>query len=163
VRYFVTVGGETLELEVERSADGTSRVRDAAGREVTVTSLFEQAGAHTLSIAGQVIEVRPREAEVTFAQERFSVRAESERERATAEPAGSAARGSRELRAPMPGRIVRVSCTPGQTVHKGTPLIVMEAMKMQNELCAKADQTVRAVHVSSGDSVDRGALLLDLE
>ena len=72
-------------------------------------------------------------------------------------------RGSREVIAPMPGRILTVACAPGQPVQKGTPLIVMEAMKMQNELCAKADHVVRAVHVASGDSVERGALLIELE
>jgi acetyl/propionyl-CoA carboxylase alpha subunit len=163
VRYFVTVAGETLELAVERCADGSYRVRSPDGRELTVSSLASRAGVHTLSIAGQVLEVQQRDGEVKLARERFTVHAQSERERASARPTGGDARGSREVIAPMPGRILTVACAPGQAVQKGTPLIVMEAMKMQNELCAKADHVVRAVHVASGDSVERGALLIELE
>jgi biotin carboxyl carrier protein len=163
VRYFVTVAGEELELDVERRADGSYHVRNADGRELGVSSLAERAGVHTLLVAGQVLEAQPRDCEVKFGQERFTVHAESERARASARPTGGDARGSREVIAPMPGRILTVACTPGQAVQKGTPLIVMEAMKMQNELSAKADHVVRAVHVASGDSVERGALLIELE
>jgi glutaconyl-CoA/methylmalonyl-CoA decarboxylase subunit gamma len=163
VRYFVTVAGEELELEVERRADGGYHVRNADGRQLAVSSLAEHAGVHTLLVAGHVLEAQPRDCEVKFARERFTIRAESERERASARPAGGDTRGSREVIAPMPGRILTVACTPGQAVQKGTPLIVMEAMKMQNELSAKADHVVRAVHVTSGDSVERGALLIELE
>ena len=63
----------------------------------------------------------------------------------------------------MPGRIVRVACAVGEAVQKGSPLIVIEAMKMQNELYAKQDATVRAVHVKNGDTVERGAVLVELE
>ena len=163
MRYFVTVAGETLELAVERCADGSHRVGHADGREIAVRSLVEHAGVHTLSIADQVLQVQPGESEVKLAQERFAVRVESERERASARADRGDARGSGEVIAPMPGRILTVLCAPGQPVQKGAPLIVIEAMKMQNELCAKADLVVRAVHVAIGDSVDRGALLIELE
>jgi len=51
----------------------------------------------------------------------------------------------------------------GSTVQAGTPLIVIEAMKMQNELSAKSDATVRAIHVQVGQTVERGAPLLELD
>ncbi len=58
---------------------------------------------------------------------------------------------------------MRVLCEPGATVQQGAPLIVIEAMKMQNELCAKTAALVRAVHVAVGQTVERGSLLIELE
>jgi len=110
-----------------------------------------------------MLEVQASEGQVKLAHERFSAHAESERDRAAARPAESDARCSTQILAPMPGRIVRVSCQVGDAVSKGAALVVIEAMKMQNELCAKADHVVRAVRVVSGDTVDRGALLIEFE
>jgi biotin carboxyl carrier protein len=163
VRYFVEVGSETVTLEVERRADGCYQVRGADGRELSVRSLDQGAGVHTLSVDGQLLEVQLGEGELKFAGERYRARAESERERAATRSIASDARGAQEIKAPMPGRIVRVLCAPGQAVAKGAPLVVIEAMKMQNELCAKADRVIRAVRVASGDTVDRGAVLLEFE
>ncbi len=165
MRYFVEVGESTLEVEVERRPDGSYVVRGPSGQEAPVTTLAERAGMHTLLVDGHVIEVLDGDgqAEVKLAGDRVSARAESERERAVARAGSSETRSSREVVAPMPGRIVRVACAPGDKVAKGASLVVIEAMKMQNELCAKADGVVRAVRVTPGDTVDRGAVLIELE
>jgi biotin carboxyl carrier protein len=63
----------------------------------------------------------------------------------------------------MPGRIVKVLVTPGQVVEPKTPALVMEAMKMENELVLSRGGTVRAVHVSAGMTVERGTLLVVLD
>ncbi len=65
-----------------------------------------------------------------------------------------------ELKAPMPGLIVDVRVQPGQAVLKGDPLLVLEAMKMENILKAPADGTVSAVKVSLRDNVQKGQLLV---
>lgn len=163
MRYFVEVRGETVELVVEHRPDGSYRVRSADGQELSVCSLAEHAGLHTLAIEGRLLEVQPSEGEVRLAGQRFSASAESERERVATRAKASDARAMQALHAPMPGRIVRVSCVAGEAVIKGASLIVIEAMKMQNELCAKADQVVRSVHVASGDTVDREAVLIEFE
>jgi len=67
------------------------------------------------------------------------------------------------LTAPMPGLIVRVDVKPGDVVAPGQALIVMEAMKMENELRATGAGTVRVVRVSQGDAVEKGAVLVELE
>jgi pyruvate carboxylase subunit B len=77
---------------------------------------------------------------------------------AVAKPAGPA-----PLRAPMPGLIVQLRVQVGDNVAAGDGLVVMEAMKMENELRAPAGGTVRAVHVSVGAAVEKGALLVELE
>ncbi|QEY34026.1 biotin/lipoyl-binding protein [Caproiciproducens galactitolivorans] len=63
---------------------------------------------------------------------------------------------------PMPGTIVSVNVTPGQSVKKNDVLLILEAMKMENEIMAPHDATVAAVHVNKGDSVDSGAPLVSL-
>lgn len=71
--------------------------------------------------------------------------------------------GPAPLVAPMPGLIVRVNVEPGDVVSAGQGLVVMEAMKMENELRAAGGGRVRAVHARSGEAVDKGALLVELE
>ena len=165
MKYLVTLGGETLEIDVERRPDGSYCVRDGAARELNVcrSSGPEQPGLLCLSVDGQMLEVQPADGEVHFRQERYAARAESLRDRASGRSSVSDATQGRKLVASMPGRIVRVLCQPGATVAQGAALIVIEAMKMQNELCAKADAVVRLVHVSEGQTVERGAVLLELE
>ena len=67
------------------------------------------------------------------------------------------------IRAQMPGRILRVLAKPGQTVTKGQSLLVMEAMKMENEIKAPADAVVRDCKTSEGQAVETGADLMMLE
>jgi biotin carboxyl carrier protein len=64
------------------------------------------------------------------------------------------------LVAPMPGRVVAVRVVPGDTLEKGALLLVIEAMKMQNELFASGAGRVEAVLVKAGDAVERGAPLI---
>ena len=75
--------------------------------------------------------------------------------------AGGAA-GS-QLKAPMPGRVVRVLVAAGHTVERGAAVMIVEAMKMENELRAPAAGTVLRVHVGEGAAVDSGQLLVELE
>jgi biotin carboxyl carrier protein len=67
------------------------------------------------------------------------------------------------IRAQMPGRILRVLAKPGQNVTKGQALLVMEAMKMENEIKAPADAVVRDCKTSEGQAVETGADLMMLE
>ncbi len=67
------------------------------------------------------------------------------------------------LLAPMPGRVVTLLVQPGTTVSRGTPLLVMEAMKMEHTLQAPADGTVQGFRAKAGDQVADGAVLVDFE
>jgi 3-methylcrotonyl-CoA carboxylase alpha subunit len=163
MRYVVTIAEAVVELDVERNADGSYRVRGADGTELNAVLMARDSDLVSLSIDGQIIRVQPAAGEVHFRQERHATRTENALVRALQRSAASASGGGGKLLASMPGRIVRVLCDPGQTVNAGTPLIVMEAMKMQNELCAKADSVVRTVRVEVGQTVERGAVLVELE
>ena len=81
------------------------------------------------------------------------------RRRGGADPGADAGAGPQRLVAPMPGRIVRVLVKTGEAVAARQPLVVIEAMKMENELRAASDGRVAEIHVVDGQSVDAGALL----
>ena len=80
---------------------------------------------------------------------------------ATPAPAAPAVTGAGEaVKAPMPGNILKVNVTQGQTVKEGDVLCVLEAMKMENDIMAPKGGTVTQVLVSKGSTVDTGAALV---
>jgi len=95
----------------------------------------------------------------------FEVAVEDERTRHIRELASHAApvETRRDLRAPMPGLIVRVEVEAGQDVDAGDALVVMEAMKMENELRAEVAARVVSVEVEAGQAVERDTVLMRLE
>ena len=78
---------------------------------------------------------------------------------APAAPAAPAAAGAQSITAPMPGTILKVNVTAGAAVKKGDVLMILEAMKMENEIMAPADGTVASVSVAQGAAVEAGAVL----
>ena len=77
-----------------------------------------------------------------------------------AAPAGAA--GSVTVAAPMPGKILGVKANPGQAVKKGDVIVILEAMKMENEIVAPQDGTIASINVATGYSVEAGATLATL-
>ncbi|MEI9939787.1 MAG: biotin/lipoyl-containing protein [Pseudomonadota bacterium] len=163
MRYIVSLAEETLELDVERRVEGGYVVRGPDGRECVVDSLNDGPTMLSLLVDGQVVTVLPEEEEIRLRGERYTARAESWQDRATSHAAAKPSARAGTIFATMPGRIVRVLCEVGAQVRANTPLIVIEAMKMQNELSGKSDAIVRAVHVEVGQTVERGAVLVEFE
>ncbi len=71
--------------------------------------------------------------------------------------------GLEALSSPMPGKVIRVKVGEGDRVKKGASLVIVEAMKMENEIRASQDSVVTRVNVKEGDVVEAGAPLVDLE
>jgi pyruvate carboxylase subunit B len=71
------------------------------------------------------------------------------------------ARGPASLRAPMPGLVVRILVEPGEAVAAGQGLVVLEAMKMENELKAPAAAVVESIAVTAGQAVEKGAVVIN--
>ncbi len=96
---------------------------------------------------------------------RFEVEALDERTRAIQELSAAAAgpAGPAPVIAPMPGLIVRVQVAVGDCVRAGQGIVVMEAMKMENELRAPADGVVRSIAAMPGTAVEKGAVLVEFE
>ncbi|MGI8498553.1 MAG: biotin/lipoyl-containing protein [Gemmatimonadaceae bacterium] len=95
----------------------------------------------------------------------YEVEALDERARAIRDLSGAATSvtGPASLLAPMPGLIVRVHVSPGDSVSIGQALVVMEAMKMENELRATAAGRVKIVRATVGAAVEKGATLVEME
>lgn len=142
---------EAVETATLDPADGipvrTLRIGDRVVR--VVVHSREGRGRYTLDIAGH----------------RYHVEALGERVRAIQELAAKSAppAGPAPVIAPMPGLVVRVSVAVGDTVVAGQGVLVMEAMKMENELRASAHATVKAIRVTQGTAVEKGTVLIELE
>jgi len=86
-------------------------------------------------------------------------------EAAPAKPAAApstGAAGSVKVSSPMPGKIITVKAEVGQAVKKGDVILILEAMKMENEIVAPQAGTVASIHVSAGQTVEAGTLLATL-
>lgn len=77
-------------------------------------------------------------------------------------PAAQGTAGSVKVEAPMPGTILDVKVSVGDSVSSGSVLCILEAMKMENEIVAPQDGTVASVNVSKGDSVEAGQVIITL-
>jgi len=95
----------------------------------------------------------------------FPVKVEDEREKRLRAAAGGgvAETGEFHLKAPMPGLVVAVPVTEGQEVKKGDVLLILESMKMQNELKSPRDGTVNRIKVKTGESVEQKQALLSVQ
>jgi biotin carboxyl carrier protein len=166
MKYVVKVNGADVEVTLDGdsvSVNGMTshaRVTDVEGTPVRMVSIDDEVhrvvarrgktrGSYTLWLDGF----------------RYEVEALDERTRAirALSAASQGPAGPAPLVAPMPGMIVRVNVQVGDTVAAGQGLVVMEAMKMENELRAAAAGRVKAIHAETGTAVEKGALLLELE
>ena len=75
-------------------------------------------------------------------------------------PAASTTQGA--VKTPLPGVILQIKCNVGDTVKRGQTLLILEAMKMENEIVAPQDGTVASINVNKGDSVEAGQTLASL-
>ena len=164
MRFVARHAGDEIQVEVERSGTG---YRVKLGDRWVVADMTD-AGPFVRSLRledGTQIALLPhREGnthEITLADSTVHVEITdplSLMRKRNVEDMGSAG----TIKALMPGRIVRVSVTKGQTVRKGEGLMVLEAMKMENEIQAAADGTVDQIFVEAGQTVDGGAELIHI-
>jgi pyruvate carboxylase subunit B len=166
MKYFVRIGDD--EHEVSLDADGVHF--DGADVAAQVASI-DGTPVRMVTIGNEVhrVVVRPGASRGTYTLwldgYRFDVEALDERTRAINERAGTSAKatGPAPVIAPMPGLIVRVNAAVGDIVAAGQGLVVMEAMKMENELRAQSAGKVKSILVTPGTAVEKGTLLIELE
>ena len=165
MKYFVQVGARTVEVTLDGDGlvvDGirvqahAADVRGSPVRLVTIGNAVHRVVARRSGGRGQYT--------VRIDGWRFDVEALDERSRAIrdASARGAAAAGPAPLKAPMPGLVVRVLVQPGDLVQAGQGLVVMEAMKMENELRAPSAGTVSKVLAIPGTAVEKGSLLIEM-
>lgn len=102
--------------------------------------------------------------EITLAEQRFEVAVENEREKALSSSIKAAHEGSEaRIRAPMPGLVINIPFEVGATVERGQTVVVLEAMKMENDLATPLSGTITAIRVNKGQTVNQGDLLVVVE
>jgi len=166
VKYHVTVRSRTYVIDVDGGAVTVDGERlEAHWAAIPGTPLIHLLlGRDSWTVACQQLDGRPPRWALGAAGERFEVEVQDDRSRQiealTGQGRKAAAGGV--LKAPMPGLVVRVEVTAGQVVEAGEALVVVEAMKMENELRASHRGTVEQIHVQAGDRVEKGAPLVTL-
>ena len=165
MKYFVTIGSKEVVVEV----DGASVTVDGVRRQAHLGPVPGTPLRHLLLDDASLTLAMDRrgagEWEVAFRGTRLGVTVVDERTRHIRSLTGHGADrgGPVTLRSPMPGLVVRVLVGPGQVVQPGQGLVVLEAMKMENELRAQAGAVVAAVHIRSGQAVEKGQVLIEFE
>ncbi len=164
MKYFVRVNGREIEVGVEGgevTVDGRSM---SAALEPVPGSPVRHLMVDGRSMAIPMVPGGRGEWTLTPHGERYDVEVVDERMRhiRSLTSAGEKHGGPTAIRAPMPGLVVRIQVDVGQRVTAGTPVVVLEAMKMENQLKAPAAAVVTAVHVSAGEAVEKGRVLLEL-
>jgi len=165
MRYYVTIRDTTVEVDLEPDSiqvDGKVVTTDLVRVEGTdIHSLLvngvshrlvarrEGQGSWRLFLRGQMLEANVVD----------------ERTRAIREMTGSTGEqsGPKPVRAPMPGLVVKVDVEPGQEVEPGQGVVIVEAMKMENELTSETGGRVATVHVTEGQVVDKDDILIEFE
>jgi pyruvate carboxylase subunit B len=161
-KYAVSIDDRTFMADVVSGEDGLARVQLDGGEEAFEVQLFGTGQRPVAIVNGRVVELfRELDGSLRAAGTRAAVRVDPAAARRSQRVAQTEA-GPLNLRSPMPGRVVKLLAAPGDTVAAGMPLVVIEAMKMENELLAPRAGKVARVLVAAGDAVERDALLVEI-
>ena len=165
VRYYVTVGDREIEVDLS----GAEPVVDGVAMRADLLPL-PGGDLHQLRLNGTSLTVAAERGDprgrwrLSVGAERIAVDVVDERSRAIREMTGASPEtAEKKVVAPMPGLVLRVLVEAGQAVRAGQGVVIVEAMKMENELKAPADGIVAHVEVQAGRTVEKGAILLRFE
>jgi biotin carboxyl carrier protein len=158
LRYEAEIEGRTTSVEVEPRGEGLFRVR-VGDRAFDLDARETEAGVYSVLVGNRALEVNVEEdgeaMRVELGGRAYELQLQDKRHRRhrrTGDGAHAADAGL--VLAPMPGKVVKVLVAPGETVQAGQGVIVVEAMKMENELRAPRDGVVREVRASVSQAVE---------
>jgi biotin carboxyl carrier protein len=171
MRYFVKIDGTEHVIDVAELPGGGFDVRLAGGADATAkgrpldVEVSSPGGPLTVRVEGKVFDLvvdgSPPSLSVFASGRRAQVEVEDAHSRAAASVRGGTKASSVGLVvSPMPGKVVKMLVKEGDEVEPGRPLVVVEAMKMENELVAEITGSVQKVFVQPGDAVEGGAKLV---
>jgi biotin carboxyl carrier protein len=144
-RYRMALGDEVLLVDARPTGGGVWSL--LLGQASTVADVTEENGSFVVHVEGEAYAIRVEE------ETRYIIRTRG----------GAAASAGQVLKAPMPGRVVLVGVAVGQAVKPGDSLVILEAMKMENEFKAGVRGTVKEIRVEVGQTVNPGDVLLVIE
>ncbi|MGC2696779.1 MAG: biotin/lipoyl-containing protein [Candidatus Angelobacter sp.] len=163
--YEVTIANKIHRVELHRSGVGWQCRLD--GRELLLDVISAQNGVLSLLLDGKSYEIKQEsdgtDTDIVVGHQRFNASVRDPRSFRSRAQTGAAEQGVKKIRAPMPGKVVRLLATAGSTVEAGQSVIVIEAMKMQNELKAPKSGMVKKINVKEGAAVEAGQTLAEVE
>lgn len=167
MRWVVKRDGEAQQVEIERNGDLFEVVIDGRAHRVEMVRLDGAFASLRFPGSGRTFQITYQHRNngswrVGVGQREFDFSVLSPAEAVEA-VSGAREGGPSRLTAPIPGKVVVVKVGAGDEVAAGQSLVVLEAMKMENELATEQAGTVSAVHVETGAAVDAGSLLVELE
>jgi biotin carboxyl carrier protein len=165
MKYITTIDNQEFEIEVidEHHIRVGERLLDVDFESVSGQPVF------SLIVDGKSYESYVYEGDddwsVLLRGRQFNVKVEDEREKRLRAAAGGGVTegGEYRLKAPMPGLLVAIQVSEGQAVQKGQVLIILESMKMQNELKSPRDGIIEKIRVKTGESVEQKQPLLNIQ
>jgi biotin carboxyl carrier protein len=163
--YDVVIEGKAHRLELEKTADGWLCHVD--GQLVAIDAMVPRPDVLSLLVDGRVYEIK-REQTATdlhlwVGSTRFAVELRDPRSLRSRQNTGGDKEGPRQILAPMPGRIVRLLVAENAEVEVGQGVVVVEAMKMQNEIKSPKKGRVKKISATPGASVNPGDVLAIVE
>ncbi len=165
--YDVTIDGAAFAVELERCGEGSGWSCRIAGHTVAFDAVFPEPGVLSLILEGRTFEFYREggggDLYLVEGESRYQAAVRDPRSFRGRKPAAAAPGGPKKVRAPMPGRILRVLAAEGDSVEAGAPLLVIEAMKMQNEIRSPGKGRVRKLLAEAGATVSAGEVLAVVE
>ena len=167
MKLIAEIDGERLPLEVRR--EGARVIAEVDGREYEIEAHEAEPGVLLLIRDGRVYECHVQEgagvgaSEVRVGRTSYQVSLADPKRLRGARVAGHRDTGRAQVVAPMPGKVVRVLVEQGEAIETGQPVVVVEAMKMQNELKSPKAGTVVELHARVGETVNSGTVLAVIE
>lgn len=164
MKYFATLDDHTYEIEIRSESE---IVVDGRNLTVNFESMANQP-VYSLLLGNESYEAYVSESQsglqVLLRGKLYEIEVEEERQRRLRQASGVAppAGGEFHLKAPMPGLVVAVPVTEGQSVERGDHLVILESMKMQNELRAPRAGVIQRVRVGAGERVEQHQVLITL-
>jgi biotin carboxyl carrier protein len=163
--YDIAVDGKQYRLELDR-VDGLWNCR-LDGREVKLDAVITRHNVLSLLIEGTSYEIKrevsPTDMHLWVGSTRYGVEMHDPRSLRSRRVEGDKADGVKKIVAPMPGKVVRILVSQGAEVKSGQGVIVVEAMKMQNELKSPKQGVVQKIAVAEGAAVNAGEVLVIVE
>lgn len=163
MKYFVTIAETVYEIEI-----GSNEQIHVNGETIAVNNHTIATNVNSLLINGRSFETvavpgsEPKTWDVLLAGEQYEVLVQDELSYrvSQAQAAAAANLGEVTVKSPMPGLIIKVPVALGEAVSKGQTLVILESMKMENELKSPRDGVVLNVYVDAGASVEKGQKLI---
>ena len=163
--YEISIDGTPHKLELEREGNHWTCRLD--GEPIQADAVMPKHDVVSIIIGGTHYEVKrertPTDVHYWVKNSRFAVEVRDPRSLRSRKAAAASGEGPQKLLAPMPGKVVRVILAAGSEVESGQGVLVVEAMKMQNELKSPKKGTVKQVMVAEGASVTAGEVLAIVE